>query len=512
MSLLGIDVGTTGCKSALFSETGALLALEYREYDHRSPHPGWAELDSNEVWHKVKETIAGVGPFSGKDAIKALAVTSLGEAMVPVTRERDILGPSLLNYGVRGQQYSEMLREKLPDPVLYPIAGVNFASHFSMTKLMWLREYMPELYQKADYFLPWTSFVSFMLGAEPVVDFSVAARTMLFDIVNETWSDQLLEASGVERQILPATAPAGTLIGQVSNPIAAELHLPENLPIVIGPHDQCANALGCGAVHPGQAMLGMGTFTCAVPVFKKRHHAEQAIPLGINTQHHAVPGRYVSFIYNQGGAVVKWFRDTYASFERQIFEERGEDLYEHLFREIPLNPSTLFVLPYFSTTGLPDFSPQTSGVITGLRLSTRRGEILKGIIEGIMLDLRVSFQALNAIGLGVDTFIAVGGGSKSDGWMSVCADILGCTVQRARGTESGGLGAAITAGVGVGCFGDYYEGAQAMVSLGEKFNPDHKTHQVYEERLDHFKTLRTGLSTHLAERYRENMAIQNLQD
>jgi len=494
MSLLGIDVGTTGCKAGIFSESGEMLALAYREYDPRNPRPDWAELDAAEVWTKVKQTISAVTQTPGITPIQALAVSTMGEAMVPVSKEREILGPSILIYDSRGQAYTQDLRRVLPDETLYPKTGNTFGFFFSMVKLMWVKENEPDLYARTDFFLPWTSFISFMLGADPVVDYALANRTLLFDINARTWSDALLEVSGIDREKLPETRQAGTVIGQVSADIAKELHLTPGLPIVMGTHDQCANAVGCGAIDAGQAMLGMGTFTTLVPVFTEKYDPQLAIPLGVNTEHHAVPDRFVSFIYNQGGSVVKWFRDTFAANDKKVYENRGEDIYVQLFSEIPESISSLILLPYFTTTGLPDFSPHTSGVITGLHLTSSRGEILQGIIESILFDLKMTIEPLREMGLDLTEYIAVGGGSKSDRWVQTCADIFGSPIRRPFVTEAGVLGSAMIAGVGSGIFRDYGSAVRDMVRMGDQFTPNLKKGVFYHWKYEKFLDLRNRLT------------------
>jgi len=493
MSFLGIDTGTTGCKSGIFSETGELLAFSYQEYDHAFPKPGWAELDPIEVWEKVKQTIKSVMRAPGIDTVKALAVTSMGEAMVPVNKNREILGPSILIYDNRGEAYTESLKNSLSNDYLYPKTGNTFGGHFSMTKLMWIKENQPNLYGQADYFLPWTSFISFMLGAEPIVDFSLANRTLLFDINKESWSDELLSIAELDRDKLPETQPAGTVIGKVSTTIAQKLELPAGIPIVLGSHDQCTNAIGCGVIDQGQAMLSMGTFICLMPVYDMKHQSQLAVPLGINTEHHAVPDHFVSFIYNQGGSVVKWFRDTFADAEHQCFEDEGRDIYSKLFSEIPDSPGKLMMLPYFTSTGLPDFSPHTSGVMTGLRLETTRGEILQGIVESIMFDLKTTVEPLGEIYPELNNIIAVGGGSKSEKWVQICADILGSPIHRPRVSEAGVLGAAIIAGVGFGGFQSYTQATSDMVKIADTFYPDPLQQSVYQKKFETYGELREKL-------------------
>ena len=182
MSLLGIDVGTTGCKAAVFSEMGQLLASSYEEYDYLIPQPGYAELDVVDVWAKVRQVISAAASETVADPIQALAVSSLGEAMVPVSKERQILGPSILNFDRRGAEYLPGLSRVLADDNLYAINGNSLGNQYGLTKLKWIKEHQPKLYKQAHKFLLWGSFISYMLGADPVVDYSLANRSLLFSI------------------------------------------------------------------------------------------------------------------------------------------------------------------------------------------------------------------------------------------------------------------------------------------------------------------------------------------
>jgi xylulokinase len=489
MSLLGIDVGTTGCKAAVFSRQGHQLASAYEEYDNLRPRPGWAELDAAEVWGKVKTTVSKIASDAASDPIEALAVSSLGEAMVPVTEDRQVLGPSILNFDVRGEEYLGRLGDVLANDRLYRINGNTLGNHYGLTKLMWIKEHQPDLYERADKFLLWGSFVPFMLGADPVVDYSLANRTLLFELDRQGWSEELLALAGLDRSKLPDTAPSGTVIGTVSHGVASELGLPANVSIVTGAHDQCANAVGCGVIQEGQAVYGMGTFMCITPVFSKQREPAVMIERGVNTEHHAVPGKFVSFIYNQGGSLVKWYRDTFAATEHRHAEEAGRDVYEDLFAEIPEGVSPTVVLPHFATTGPPEFVSDSCGVVAGLRLETSRGDILKGILEGVTYYLQECVESLPPTGIEIAEYRAVGGGSKSDTWIQMTADILQRPLVRPQVTEAGALGAAIIAGVGCGQFPSYEAGVEAMVSLERTFEPDPQKRELYASRFEKYRRL-----------------------
>jgi xylulokinase len=490
MSLMGIDVGTTGCKASVFSAAGALLGGAYREYDVNEPAPGRAELPVGTVWDAVRtviaEAVAAAGPA---DPVSALCVSSLGEAVVPVTEDRRWLADSMLNYDERGAEYLPALAESLPDDYLYPINGNTLGNHYSLTKLLWIREHQPEVYEKTFAFLHWAPFVGFMLGAEPRADYCLANRTLLFDIRREDWSEDLARRAGADLGKLPPAVPSGTVTGEVSPALARELGLPPGVAIVSGAHDQCANGIGAGVLSPGRAMLGMGTYICLMPVFATPQDPAVMARNGLNTEHHAVPGRFVSFLYNHGGGLVKWHRDTFARAEREQARSAGNDLYAALSAEMPEGPSGVFVLPHFAPTGPPEFVSDSSGVMTGLRLGTTRGEILKGIQEGTLFYIKDCAMRLPDADEAFAECRAVGGGSNSDVWMQTAADIFNRPITCTKVAEAGTLGGAILAGAATGVFASAEEGADAMVGLDRVFEPDPARAATYAERFAKYQRL-----------------------
>lgn len=499
MSLLGIDVGTSGCKTAVFSEKGLQLSLAYEEYDYQHPRPGWAELDARQIWEQIARSIRKVVSASGgtRDAIQAICVSSLGEAVVPVNARREILGPSVLNFDTRGDEYLPALKTSIAPERHYAINGNTIGSPYTLTKLKWLKEHQPDLYNRADSFLHWSGFVSFMLGADQHVDFSLANRTLLFDLDKADWSDELLDWAGLDRSKLPPTVASGQVVGSVSRAAAEELNLRAGTPIISGGHDQVSNAVGCGVTEPGRAMYGMGSYLCMVPVFSKRPEGQGMIERGLNTEHHAVPGQFVSFIYNQGGILVKWLRDTFAAAEHKSAKAAGQDIYPLLFSEMPEDPSGVVVLPHFTITGPPHFISDSKGVLAGLKLETSRGEILKGILESTTFYLRESIETLPGAGIHINEYCAVGGGSKSAQWVQICADILGRPFVRPQNNEAGVLGAAILAGVGCGVFPTIRDGASAMVHMEQRFEPEEHKTQLYNERFDKYCQLYPLMSDYL---------------
>jgi len=480
MSLLGIDVGTTGVKVAAFDYHGALLASAYREFVIEHPQPGCAVLDAEACWRLIVDALGQVCSAIASDLPVALSVSSLGEAVVPVSVDRRILGKSILNFDIRGSEFVDVVRSQISDEELYRLNGNINGNHYGLTKLMYSAKYKPDLYGQTYKFLPWGAFVSFMLGSEPCVDFSLANRLLLFDVNNECWSSKMIGVSGIQSAKLPDLVPSGQIIGQTSSEFAS-IGLPEGVAIVAGGHDQCMNALGCGVIEEGRAMYGMGTFLCAVPVYREKPKPEKMLERGLNIEHHAVPNRYVSFLYNQGGSVLRWYRDTFAAGEARQASADGTDIYAKLLSEMPDGPSGLMVVPHFTVTGPPKFISNSSGMIAGLTLETTRGQICKAILESVTFYMRDLLELLRGTDIGIDSYTAVGGGAASDAWLQLSADIIGKSFHRPEVTEAGVLGAAINAGLGIKVFRYPLEARAQTVRLVKTFDPDPDAHRRYQE-------------------------------
>lgn len=459
---------------------GEVLASAYEGCEIHQPEPGWAQLDAEAVWAQICRLIGRAVSQSGRDPVRALAVSSLGEAVVPLGRGGEVLAPSILNSDVRGAEYLARGKRLIRDSRLYALNGNTFGNQYGLTKLLWIRDHQPQVFDQVERFLLWGSFVAWKLGAEPVVDYSLANRTLLFDLDRESWSLELMNRAGLDPSKFPEPRPCGAAIGTVSTRLAADLGLPRGVAIINGAHDQCASAVGCGVLDEGLAACGMGTYTCLTPVFRKRPSPAKMIRRGLNTEHHAAPGRYVCFVFNKGGAWVQWFRGAFAQAEWQAARKAGQDVYSRLFAEVPEGPSSVDFVPHLDpgkeATGFP---PPPLGALAGVRPETSRGEILKGIVEGVTFDLRRRLEAADAVGIRFKELRAAGGGSQSDMWVQLCADLLGRPVLRTRVREAGVLGAAIIAGVGCGAFPSLEAGSAQMVSPERLFEPQERTRRAY---------------------------------
>lgn len=488
MSLLGIDVGTTACKVMAMSVDGAVIADAQCEYPVLRPQPGYAEQDAVAMWAQIQDVIRVVVAQTAHDPVAALCVDSMGESVIPVSADRRILGRALMGFDIRGEQTVRQLQQIDPAQ-MYQRSGNVVSSLFGAPKIVWIRDHQPELFAQTYKFLNWADLVAYLLGAEPTTDYSLANRWLLLDVRGERWSAETLAELGLPLEKLPAVAHAGTAIGEVSPEMAGALGLPRGVKIVLGCHDQCANATGAGVSKPGMAMYGIGTFISVAPAYSAIPDTQQMLAIRLGVEHHALRDLYVSLYYNlTGGALLKWFRDTFAAAEVAQSRAQGISIYDLLLAEMPDEPSDLLVLPHFGVTGPPHFDDRPFGMIAGLTLETSRGEFVKGLLEGATYYFRDGVERMASAGIPIEQFRVVGGGAKSDRWLQIKADILGLPLARPRVAEAGVLGCAILAGLGSGLY-QTVEEPMSLIEIERVFEPDPRNARRYAEQFARYQTL-----------------------
>ena len=258
MSLMGIDVGTTGCKVVAFDHAGKVLAQAAREYPLLSPNPGWYELDPEQVWAFVCDCLRQVNAQLRHDPVTALALSSQGEAMIPVTRSGKALANSPVSSDRRNAEQTAAMQAALGREHIYAITGQPMSSIYTLPKALWWRDHMPHLLDDCWKILCYVDFVAYKLGAQAAIDYSMAARTLALDVHKLEWSEELLDYVGLTRDKLAQPVPSGTIIGEIPPRIADELGFGGGVKVVAGGHDQPAGALGAGVLSPGRAMLSIG--------------------------------------------------------------------------------------------------------------------------------------------------------------------------------------------------------------------------------------------------------------
>lgn len=490
MSLLGLDVGTTGCKAIVFDLEGNVLSSAYREYPLLHPQSGWAELDANQVWTKIEESIQEVASQVKADSIKALSISTQGEAFAPVDRAGRPLANTAISFDIRGEEFARWWDFKLGSKKIMEITGMPLHSMFSINRIMWLKKYHPDIYRRTWKFLCYEDFVIQRLGLPPTIDYSLAARTMAFDIVKKRWSRKILSLARVDESLLPEVVPSGTEVGKIPSKMCARLLLPSGVSVVTGGHDQPCGALGAGVKKEELAMEATGTVDCIATVFKEPHLDQKMLENNFACYPHTVSKFYISLAFNfTGGCLLRWFRDTLGGEEKKEAEKKGENVYSILIDKATKDPSPLYLLPHFTTTGTPYMDPNSAGAILGLTLNTSKGDLIKAILEGVAFEMKHNLVLLEEAGIPVRELRAIGGGAKSEKWLQLKADIYNKPLVSLKVSEAACLGAAILAGVGVGEYSSIQEAVETVVKKKESFSPQKEKAKIYEEKFAIYKDI-----------------------
>lgn len=487
MSYIGLDIGTSGCKAVVFNEAGLELASAYREYPVKRPRSNWAELDSEEVMAKCFEIITEVNSMID-DPVLALGISSQGEAFTPVGSNGKILGKAMVSSDSRAADLADPWSNQFGAKKLYHITGHTPHPLFSLFKLLWTKENQTDIWSDAAFFLCFEDLLQLKLGIPPHISWSMAGRTMLFDVIRHEWSSEILSSIGLDASRLAKPVPSGQLLGNIDKKIAKDLGFKNEVAIVSGGHDQVCAALGAGILSPGMCMYATGSVECFCPMLNEPAFSDELRRNNLNCYDYTIEGKYTTLAYSlTGGNILKWMRDTLGYEERKLAEDTGKNPYQHLLEKMPDEPSSLLVLPYFSATGTPYFDTKAKGAIIGLQQTTTKDEITKALLEGVALEMKLNLQLMEGAGMQIDTFVATGGGTRNDTWTQMKSDILNKKVIVRDVEEAGCYGAALLAQSAQ--LGKPIEKLIRTDMQDKIFMPDLKNAQIYEEKFKSYKLL-----------------------
>ncbi len=498
MTLLGLDIGITGCKAVVFTPTGETLAQAYREYRLHQPYPGWMELDPEEVWEAVAFVIRSVATCDGvrADPVTALSISTHGESVTPLDAGGRPLCGFISAIDTRAAKQAGWWAEQVGKERIYQITGMPLHPMYTVNKLMWLWQYDPTTYAAAHRFVCMADFIIGRLGLPPTMDYTLAARTMAFDVTRLAWSHEILELAQVDVAKLSRVLPSGTIVGEVARSVAESLGLGPGVVVVTGGHDQPCGALGCGAIAEGISMDSTGTVECVGLASSRLVLSGELLASNLPTAPHTAPGMYLTLGWTAtGGALLRWYRDQFGRYEQQEAERTGRDVYDLMLAEAESGPSPVLVLPHFMGSGTPWLDAASKGAILGLDLSTTRGQILKGILDSVTFETKLSLDAMEAAGIAVDELHAYGGGARSPLWLQTKADIFGKPVVAMDVAQAPCLGAAILAGTATGVFASVQEGVQHMLRPGRLYEPDPAMHARYMEKAVLYAQVYPALAT-----------------
>jgi sugar (pentulose or hexulose) kinase len=471
---LGIDCSTTAVKAVAWDHSGKAAGEARAPLEQLRPRPLHSEQRPEDWWEASQAAIANLVSAVDAERIAGICVTHQRESFVPVDRDNRALRNAILWDDVRSQAQLDELGERFGHEELHRRTGRGPSLAQASSKLLWLARHEPEVVARTHRFMDVHGFLVQRLTGRFTTSLASADSFGLTDIELEAWADDVIAAIGLRLEQFCDTVKPGEVIGEVTAEAARATGLPAGIPVVAGLGDGQAACLGAGVTSLDRAYLNLGTAVTGGPVGRS-----YLTDRSCRTLYGGAPNTFLFENVLRGGlATITWFmRHLGDSLE----EPADLDRYEAAARDIGPGAGGLLLVPYWNHVTSPYWDTAASGIVVGWRHGHRRQHLFRAIEEGIAYEHRLAMEGIQAAtGERIREYVILGGGSRSDLWCQIMADVLGATVTRAHTAEATNLGAGILCAFGVGWYPSVEQAAAAMTGVAGSFQPDDRARELYD--------------------------------
>lgn len=464
--LIGIDIGTSGTKAALFDTDGNVIKSSTAEYGMSQPYNGWAEQDPQDWWNAVQKTLADIWA----DGVAGIGLSGQMHGLVMLDEKNEVIRPAIIWCDQRTAAECDEITDIIGRKRLIDITANPALTGFTASKIMWVKKHEPENYAKCRHILLPKDYIRFKLTGEFATDVSDAGGMQLLDIKNRCWSDEVTEKLGIDTDMLPKVYESTEITGYF-----------KGVPVAAGGGDNACAAVGCGIVRSGKAFTTIGTSGVVYA------HTDKPItdPDGrTHTFCAAVPGKWhVMGVTQAAGLSLKWFRENFAAelSYRKIDEQ---------VNKIPIGSERLLYLPYLMGERTPHLDPFARGVFFGISAMHRKEHFMRAVMEGVAFSLRDCFEVLKENSIAISEMAVVGGGSRSAVWGEMLSGVYNMSV-RPLNSEGAAFGAAILAGVAAGVYKSVETACDKLIHYSNEIKSENSTE--YEKYYSIYKELYPAL-------------------
>lgn len=484
--ILAHDLGTSGNKATLFDEQGVLVTSRISPYEMDLYNVNWAEQDPAVWWEAVCSSSRQVLSTIDAHQVKAVAFSAQMMGCLAVDAAGRALNPAILYCDNRSSLLEKKLIDSLGFDRIYTITGHRPSASYSLTKLMWIRDNLPDVFEKTYKVLQAKDYMNYLLTGEFATDYSDASGTNAFDLSTLDWSNEILDAVGISRSLFPEAYPSTTQIGVVHRQASEQTGIPEGTPVIIGAGDGGCASLGAGSVSFGKPYLYMGSSSWVSIASKKPLPDEEKI---LFNWAHPVEGLYQPCATMQtAGGSISWFAKTY------LGKDDGKTMDEVNIRAQQSRPGAdgLFFLPYLLGERSPWWNPKAKGAFVGITLNTTNADHCRAVLESIAMNQKINFATMLSE-VPDRRVMFIGGGAKNVFLRQILADVLGCEMAVPQFlAEATSMGAALLGGVGSGLYEDFTI-IEKMNPIKEVVEPNKQLMSFYEDLTTQFVGLYRSL-------------------
>jgi len=481
--ILAHDLGTTGNKATLYNAEGRLVSSAFYGYETEYARTGWAEQNPEDWWTAVCASTQTLLRQAGVRGDEIAAITFSGQMMgcAPLDADAKPIRPAIIWADQRAVEQEAWLSERISPEDVYRITGHRLSASYSLCKILWIRDNQPDIYASTHRFMHAKDAIVARLTGHFATEPTDASGMNLYDLEAGTWSERIIEAAELDPAKLPELRQSIDVVGYVLSQVAPEIGVAPGTPVVIGGGDGMCAAVGAGVVREGTAYNYVGSSSWIAlatkqPIFDPDYRTF--------TWAHLVPGMFSPCgTMQMAGGSYQWARDQLCSIEQQAAQSLGISPYELMnisAEKSPPGANGLIFLPYLLGERSPRWNPRARGAFVGLTVRHTRADMVRAVLEGITMNLRVILDAFTAQGAQISDMRVIGGGARGRFWNQMMADIYGIPVHRlAILQEATSMGAAVAGGVGVGLYPDFSM-SETMNEIAETFEPDPLSQSVYE--------------------------------
>ncbi|MBE9190519.1 gluconokinase [Gloeocapsopsis crepidinum LEGE 06123] len=479
---IGVDLGTTSTKAIVFSTSGAIKGMGNQGYKIIVPKPTWAEQDPEAIFSAVIAAVRDAVDAAeiSKSAIAALGFSAATHSLIAVDAKNYPLTNAIIWADNRSIHQTEQLKQQNIKHDLYLRTGSPIHPVSVVTKLMWMRETNPDVFEKAAKFISIKEYVFYQLFERYIIDYSIASATGLLNLKQLDWDEEALELAGIRSEKLSDLVSPTHVLRGMKTRHAEVMGIAPDTPVVIGANDGVLANLGVGAIAKGEVAITIGTSGAVRTVVDTplTDEKERTFCYALTEKHWVIGGPT-----NNGGIVLRWFRDNFCAPEVETAKQLGVDPYDLMIEaamEVSPGAEGLLCLPYLSGERAPYWNAKTRGLFFGVGLHHGRSHFIRAIMEGILFNVYSVNVALQELTGDIKEIRASGGFARSTPWRQLMADLFGIEVLMPEVYEGSGFGAAVLAMYSVGAIADLTE-AQKLIRITYRHKPDSHLVSTYHD-------------------------------
>ena len=490
--LLGLDIGTSGTKVALFDELGNTISTATYGYDLYQAQVGWAEQKPEEWWNAcvngIKDVI--INSKVNSEDIKGIGLSGQMHGLVLLDENNQVIRDSIIWCDQRTGKQCDYMTDIIGKEKLIEITGNPALTGFTLSKLLWVRDNEPENYKKVNKVLLPKDYIRFRLTGVFATEVSDASGMQMLDIKTRNWSDELLQKLEIDKNILADVYESIVISGHVTEEVAKITGLKEGTGVVGGAGDQAAGAVGSGIVSEGiiSTVIGSSGVVFAatdMPKFDKEGR--------VHTLCHAVPNKWHIMGVTQGaGLSLKWFKDNFCRKEIDEAKEKSMNIYDYLSKEAATSKpgaNGVIYMPYLMGERTPHIDPNVKGGFLGVSLINNHSDFVRSILEGVSFSLKNCLDIIEDMKVKITDIRVSGGGAESEVWRQILADIFNYRLSTIKASEGPALGVAILAGVGVGIYESVEEACQKIIKGQDVVQPNFDNVTLYDKIYEVYNSL-----------------------